>query len=144
MSNELSKDLLRLLASNFSLYMMSLNFHWNVEDSRFSQLHEFFEENYKDLAEQNDLIAERIRQLGSKVPATLKNFLKDTILEEGKPNLSASQMLKQFASSYETIIKHMKQIIKRIDSADDPATVDILTELLRHDEKILWMINSHL
>ena len=56
------------------LYLKTHNYHWNVTGELFHSLHEQFEEQYTELAEAIDEIAERIRSLGYRAPGTFKEF----------------------------------------------------------------------
>ncbi len=51
----------RVLADGYVLYLKTHNYHWNVTGKLFHSLHEQFEEQYTELAEAIDEIAERIR-----------------------------------------------------------------------------------
>ena len=62
------------LCYEYVLYTKTRNFHWNEIGPRFSQLHEFFEEQYEILDEIVDEVAERARQLGGKSLGTLEEF----------------------------------------------------------------------
>jgi len=53
----LADNLKTLLATSFSLYLKSANFHWNVEGPSFPQYHEFFGDFYADIYESIDPIA---------------------------------------------------------------------------------------
>src|SRR5690606_19760864 len=43
---KISKELSKLLADSFSLYLKTHNFHWNVTGPMFNSLHAMFEEQY--------------------------------------------------------------------------------------------------
>src|SRR6202046_1060774 len=75
-------ELTKLLADEFILYTKTRNAHWNVEGADFHSMHLFFEQQYEQLDEIMDSVAERIRQLGHYAPATLKTFLNLTHLTE--------------------------------------------------------------
>ena len=53
-------SLTRILARTFRLYVQTHGYHWNVEGPEFRQLHGFFEEQYQDLWNSLDEIAERL------------------------------------------------------------------------------------
>lgn len=55
----------RLLADEHVLYMRLRNYHWNVVGMAFGPLHELFKEQYEEIADDIDDIAERIRSLGA-------------------------------------------------------------------------------
>ena len=81
----LIEKLSQYLASTYSLYLKTQNFHWNVTGSEFLALHSFFEKQYDELAEAIDLIAEQIRTFGVFTPGSFTEFsklskIKDTLV----------------------------------------------------------------
>ena len=62
------QQLERLLATSYTLYLKTHNFHWNVTGPMFTTLHTLFETQYTELAIAIDEIAERIRALGARAP----------------------------------------------------------------------------
>ena len=58
----ISDGLSKLLADNYTLYLKTHNFHWNVTGPMFNTLHLMFETQYNELWLANDQIAERIRK----------------------------------------------------------------------------------
>lgn len=141
--SHIAQELSVLLADTYLLYVKSQNFHWNVSDPRFHSLHEFFEEQYELLADAVDLIAERIRALGSKSPASMQEFLNLTRLEEAPTTLSADEMLKSLLHDHESIIQWLRAAIDSTAQRGDQGTSDLCIERLREHEKTAWMIKSH-
>ncbi|MBM3910712.1 MAG: DNA starvation/stationary phase protection protein, partial [Thaumarchaeota archaeon] len=66
----------KAVADQYVLYTKTRNYHWNVTGEDFSQYHKLFEEQYSAIDEDIDDVAERIRTLGGKTPATLGEFIK--------------------------------------------------------------------
>ena len=60
----------RVLADTYMLYLKTHAFHWNVEGPMFNTLHAMFMEQYTELWNAVDLVAERIRALGFPAPGT--------------------------------------------------------------------------
>ena len=58
------QGLSRVLADTYTLYLKTHNFHWNVEGPMFNTLHLMFMDQYTELWNALDPIAERIRALG--------------------------------------------------------------------------------
>lgn len=77
----------RLLADTYTLYLKAHSFHWNVTGPLFNTLHLMFEEQYTELADAVDTIAERIRALGFPAPGSYKQYAKLTSIpeEDGVP-----------------------------------------------------------
>jgi starvation-inducible DNA-binding protein len=71
---EIAGGLGRLLADTYSLYLKTHNFHWNVTGPMFQTLHVMFETQYTGLAFAVDLVAERIRSLGSPCRERIASF----------------------------------------------------------------------
>jgi starvation-inducible DNA-binding protein len=78
------------------------NYHWNVVDPRFNDLHKFLDEQYEKLSEVVDEVAERIRSIGGKSTGTLKEFIEKTRLSE-HPNEypNANQMLENLLQDHD-------------------------------------------
>lgn len=136
--------LANLLADEYVLYTKTRNYHWNVVGPHFNDLHKFFEEQYSQLAADVDEIAERIRSLGGKTPATLSEFLKNSRLDEHPgeyPN--ASTMVSNLVSDHEEIIRNLRTDLETCDTKyHDIGTNDFLTGLMEKHEKTAWMLRS--
>jgi len=64
----------RLLADTYSLYLKTHYFQWNVTGPMFHSLHQMFEEEYTELSQAVDDIAERIRTLGAVAPGSYSEY----------------------------------------------------------------------
>ena len=142
--NKLAKEVGKVLADTHVLYIMTLCCHWNVVDPRFMFLHEFFEDQYKELAKAQDVIAERVRFMGRRPPSSLAEFLEITSLKEIRQELSADDMLQVLAEAHESMVHALRRVIQDAASHDDEGTADMLTARLRSHEKNAWMLRSHL
>lgn len=138
MANEI-KHLTTLLADTYLLYLNTQNIHWNVEGPHFFALHKATEEQYQDLAMTVDKLAERIRALGAKAPATLTAFHKLSEVKELPQDLDAMQMIKHLLDSHRIIINTIKSALSE---ALDKATEDLFIERLEYHEKTTWMLQS--
>ena len=65
---EIAAALSRLLADTYVLYGKTHGFHWNVTGPMFNTLHLMFMDQYTELWNALDVIAERIRALGVLAP----------------------------------------------------------------------------
>ncbi|PZR20573.1 MAG: DNA starvation/stationary phase protection protein [Flavobacterium psychrophilum] len=141
-----SQKLCRLLADEFVLYTKTRNAHWNVEGNDFYNKHLFFEQQYNELDEIMDSVAERIRTLGHYAPATLKDFLSLTKLTEAKSeNNDSIGFIRELLSDHESIIIFIRENIDYFASdLKDYGTSDFITGLMETHEKMAWMLRSHL
>lgn len=135
--------LAQFLSDTYVLYVKTQNFHWNMVDARFYFLHKMLEEQYEELAEAVDEIAERIRALGCKSPASMRQFLELTMLEEAGTDLNANQMILQLAEDHQVIARSLHAKIDEANKYHDDGTADLFIERLRVHEKTAWMLRSH-
>lgn len=135
-----------MLADEFLLYIKTRNAHWNVEGADFYSKHKFFEDQYEQLDETMDDIAERIRSIGHYAPATLKEFLQLTRLtEKSREGNSGDGFIKELLADHESIIMHLRENINRFaNEYHDLGTSDFITGLMEAHEKMAWMLRSHL
>lgn len=131
------------LADEYVLLTKTRNYHWNVEDPRFNDLHKFFEEQYELISASIDEIAERVRAVGGKTRATLKEFISSSQIGEDIGSFpDADTMLGNLLSDHETIIKTLRKNVKECQDLNDEATANFLTEKMEEHEKMAWMLRS--
>lgn len=142
MSYPVVESLKHVLADNYMLYLKTQNYHWNVEGPRFKGLHVMFEEQYKDLAEAVDEVAELIRGLGVKAPGTFDAYAAITAIKPGNENATADEMLNDILSDQEIIKNTLLNALKSSQDANDEVVAGFLIERLTVHRKIAWMIKS--
>jgi starvation-inducible DNA-binding protein len=150
----LSEDVLKkdnellnaFLADLHVLYIKTRKFHWDVAGPSFKEYHEFFEEQYKALEEEIDLVAERVRQLGGRPVATMKDFLDVTSLKEDYDgHIDTPEMFKRLLADHEQIIRELREDVDTTDEKlNDAGTADFLTGLMEAHEKHAWMLRKYL
>lgn len=141
---KVADELSHLLADSYVLYTKTQNYHWNVTGQHFYSLHKLFDEQYNELAEAIDVIAERIRALKAPVSASLSNFNKLSSIKEETGSPSAEAMVKQLTKDHEAMVQHIMIMLKNAEKADDQGTMDLLIDRLRVHEKAAWMLRSSL
>ncbi|MEJ2604517.1 MAG: DNA starvation/stationary phase protection protein [Gammaproteobacteria bacterium] len=139
---QIADGLSRLLADSYTLYLKTHNYHWNVTGPLFATLHTLFEEQYTELAEAVDEIAERIRALGFKAPGSYSAFAKLTDIEEETGEPSAEEMIERLVLGQEAVVRTARQIFPAVDEAHDEPTADLLTQRMQIHEKNAWMLRS--
>lgn len=140
---EVTRVLSQMLADTYVLYVKTQNFHWNVVDPRFYQLHKFFEGQYEELAEALDIIAERIRMMGGKSPGSMHRFLELSTLKESDEELSTYEMLQQLTQDHIFMSDSTRFLIEEVSKFGDEGTADMMINRLRSHEKNAWMLQSH-
>jgi len=142
---EVSLLLNKLLADETVLYIKTRNYHWNIEGDNFIEMHTFYENQYKQLEEIIDEVAERIRFLGHYAEGRLKDFLKLTHLQEQDYTSDQKVQLANLLIDHESIIVSIRKEINAVnDKFHDAGTTDFITGIMTQHEKMAWFIRSYL
>ncbi|MGI5173732.1 DNA starvation/stationary phase protection protein [Treponema sp. OMZ 840] len=125
------------------LYVKLHNYHWHVKGLEFRPIHELTESYYEKMTGAYDAVAERLLQLGEKAPSTMKEYLEVSgIKEEGARTFTPVEVIKMVLADFEYLAKELQ--VTRTEAADnnDSTTDSILTGLIEHLEKEIWMLKS--
>jgi len=135
-----------ILADEMILYIKTRKSHWNVTGESFMELHKLFENQYKQLEESIDEIAERIGKLGERTIGTMEEFLKRTTLKESPGKyLNSKDMLAELLKDHEkVIVKLRKDINVSVEQNKDAGTADFLTGLMEQHETTAWVLRRYL
>lgn len=140
----IADGLARLLADEYTLYLKTHNFHWNVTGPMFNTLHLMFETQYNELALAVDLVAERIRALGFPAPGSYKQFAALSSIDEETGVPDARGMIRQLVEGAEAVVRTARDVFPLADEARDEPTADLLTQRMQVHEKNAWMLRSML
>ena len=138
----IAQGLSRLLADTYSLYLKTHYFHWNVTGPMFHSLHQMFEEEYVELAQAVDDVAERIRTLGAVAPGSYSQFTELSSVPETRDVPNAQEMVRLLVEGNEAVVRTARAAFPAAERAGDEATADLITERMRTHEKTAWMLRS--
>ena len=95
---------LKQILADYQLHHHKLrNFHQNVEDGGFFDLHEEFENDYNSIKKIIEEVAERIRVFGQNPAITLDEISNKSKLKESKGIETSRDMVKNILKDYELI-----------------------------------------
>jgi starvation-inducible DNA-binding protein len=138
----IADGLSKLLADSYTLYLKTHNFHWNVTGPMFQTLHLMFETQYTELALAVDVIAERIRSLGSPAPGTYKQYAELSSIKEEEGVPKAQDMIRLLVEGQEAVVRTARSLYPVAEKSNDEATADLLTQRIQLHEKTAWMLRS--
>lgn len=138
----MAEKLSAILADTYQLTVKSHVYHWNVVGPLFKPLHELTEEHYNALFAATDILAERIRALGSLAPVSMDELSR--FAPEGKkiPDLSAADMVEDLIDTHEAAVRKMREAAGIAGDNGDVVTEDMLTARMAFHEQALWMLRS--
>jgi starvation-inducible DNA-binding protein len=139
---ELAEGLAALLADTSVLYMKTHGYHWNVVGPMFSSLHLMFEQQYLELQQAVDVIAERIRALGHVAPGSYAEITRLTSVPDEEAVPGAEEMVRVLADANELVVRTARPLVAKAERAADAATADLVTQRITIHEKAAWMLRS--
>ena len=138
----LADSLAKIVADTYVLLVKTQGYHWNVVGQLFVSLHKLTEEQYEDLFEAGDELAERIRALGYPAPCSLHDMIKDSRVAEARGNPTAEEMVENLVADHETVVRHLREITDLAEELHDQGTADMLTDRMKSHEKAIWMLRA--
>ncbi|QEA13127.1 Dps family protein [Comamonas flocculans] len=139
----IADGLSHLLADTYTLYLTTHNFHWNVTGPMFNTLHLMFMEQYTELWNAVDPIAERIRALGHVAPGSYAAFGKLSSLPDAPAAPpKALEMVRILVEGHEAVARTARGMLDLVDDANDEPTTDLLTQRLTVHEQTAWMLRA--
>ncbi|MBX3428379.1 MAG: DNA starvation/stationary phase protection protein [Hyphomonadaceae bacterium] len=140
---KIARELSKLLADTYTLYLTTHNFHWNVTGPMFNTLHAMFMTQYTELWNAVDPIAERIRALGHAAPGSYAEFGQLSSVDDAPAKTpKALDMVRVLVKGHEAVARTARGIFPLVESANDQPTADLLTQRLNVHEKTAWMLRS--
>lgn len=127
----------KLVASLSVQYHQYLKRHWLVEGPEHRDLHQFFDNNYREVQQEFDTFAERITTLGSIPTSGLRAQQATSFLEtEEEGMLPIREMMERDLVNEQALIDYMRESIKEFSKLADFATETMLKQaLIRAEER---------
>lgn len=139
---KIAAELSQILTDTYLLVIKTHIYHWNVVGPLFHPIHEMTEEQYTDLFEAADLIAERIRALGFTAPMSNHGILEDGTVKLPAKLASARNMVEDLITDHEKLVRAGRKAADLADDLGDFVTHDLLTRRLTVHEKVIWMLRA--
>ena len=137
-------DALQQLLADFQIFYTNLRgYHWNVKGKDFFVLHAEFEKLYDDVSEKADEIAERILMLDGVPAHNFSAYLKQSKIKESGYVSSGDDGLKDVLNTYSYLIASERAIVKLAQEIDDEATVALMSDYIKEQEKLIWMLVAY-
>ena len=131
-----------VLADTYRLVFKTHAYHWNVEGPLFYSVHKLTEEQYENMFDAADELAERIRALGQLAPSAMADIVGRSTIDDKKGNLSTADMVEDLAADHERIAHRLHALIDLVEGKKDPVTEDLATERSAFHEQAAWMLRA--
>lgn len=141
---DLCAELNELLSYYQVLYMNARGYHWNVTGPQFFELHVKFEEIYNDLLLKIDELAERILTLGHTPNHTFSGYLAQSAIKEDANVTDGNACVQGLVNGFSQLLVKERAILSKAGDVHDEGTTALMSDYIREQEKLLWMLNAYL
>ena len=132
------------LADGIDLALVTKQAHWNLKGPQFIGVHLMLDGFRDEQDEWNDMMAERITQLGGTARGTVQEVMRETKLDPYPTDIYAiADHIKALIDRYASFANAVRRDIDDTDEAGDAGTADLLTEISRGVDKQLWFLEAH-
>jgi starvation-inducible DNA-binding protein len=129
-------------ASEYSFYLKAHFFHWNVEGSDFSQLHELFGNIYEEVYGSIDGFAERIRAIGAYAPGSNSRFNMLSQIDDESQVPPAEVMVQQLLQDSDNMVVILKKVYNVAEVAGEHGFSNFLAERMDAHRKHSWQLRA--
>ena len=140
----LTDDLKTTLATSFSFYLKTANYHWNIEGPDFIQYHPWLGELYGDVYGTIDRLAEYIRALQAYTPASLSRFSELTEIEDQIDVVQPMQLFQQLLADNQILLDQYNALFDTATTERQQGIANFAAERLDFHQKYAWQIRSTL
>jgi starvation-inducible DNA-binding protein len=137
--NATQKVYCQVFSNVYALMLKTQSYHWHVTGMEFKSLHLFFEDQYQQLFEFVDQIAERMRVMGFHVPASFSLMNEFKQLSDANNNLTAHEMVNDLTRDYLSLIDNIDELMNKAKEDNDEGALSLFSDMVQQLEKNLWM-----
>lgn len=131
-------------ASEFSFYLKTHQFHWNVEGMFFESLHSLFGRIYEEVYGSIDDFAEKIRSLDTYMPGSYTRLSMLSQIEDETEMLDGKQMVQELLRDNEKLKIIFKKLFEVAEDAGEHGFSDFVAARIDAHDKHGWQLKATL
>ncbi|WEV51553.1 DNA starvation/stationary phase protection protein [Lactobacillus sp. ESL0731] len=142
-----TKEVLNQLVADLTqLHMIVHQHHWYMRGERFLKLHPYLDKVMDELADQQDLVAERLITLDGSPVSTLSDIAKTTKIKDEEPNWNETidERYAKIIAGYRQLEQDYQRGLEVSDEEGDYSTNDLFTTCHTEVEKRIWMMSAEI
>lgn len=130
------------LADEYRLRLNTQGLHWNVEGPLFFSVHKLTEEQYDELDDSIDTLAERIRALGIPAPQSATEIMQRAAIDDLPEKADLESRIGRLVEDYELAARRAADTVRFAEQYGDIKTADLLTERVGVYDDNAWMLRA--
>ena len=142
--SDLTKAAKIAFSTEYAFVIKAQNFHWNVEGVLFETYHALFGKIYEEVYGSIDDFAEKLRAIGTYVPASFGKFGMLSQVEDEDQVIQFEAMCQELLSDNEKTIKVLKMVYDLAEQAGEHGFSNFLAERMDAHRKHGWMLRASL
>ena len=130
-----------VLASHYTLYLKTKNFHWHVSGPHFRDYHLMLDEQAGQILAVTDIIAERVRKTGNTTLRSVGDITRlSGLADNDKDFVAATDMLSELREDNLKLVGLLRDARERAEDAGDTATSSLADEWIDQAEERAWFL----
>jgi len=142
MNEELIKAAKIAFASQYTFYLKTHFYHWNVEGIHFQELHALFETIYLEVYGTVDEFAEKIRSLGGYAPGSNSRFSMLSQIDDDTQVKPGEDMVQELLQDANNMVIILKRVYDMAEAAGEHGFSNFLAERMDAFKKHAWMLRA--
>lgn len=138
----MARELNFAVADTYKLLIETQGVHWNVQGPLFYSVHKLTEDQYREMFEAVDEMAERSRALGFPAPQNWAAMDHLASLGDNQSGADLQQQIEHLITCNEQLATEMRQMVRKAEEINDVKTADLLTERIGVHEDNAWMLRA--
>ena len=143
-NESVAEQLKTFLADTYVLLAKTQSCHWNARGPNFIGIHKLTEEQYNELFQAIDELAERVRALDADAPFSLVEMLRLATLEEATQVHRLDDAIRMLVTDNKAMGERARELALDADEQDDLVTHDMLVARIEVHDKAAWLLRSNL
>jgi starvation-inducible DNA-binding protein len=140
---EISRELHKLLADVFALYVKTKNFHWHMSGPHFRDYHLLLDEHGTQIFAMTDDIAERGRKIGGTTIRSIGDISKHQRLKDNNAERVAPEdMLSELRADNHALTRNLRSTHELCEKHNDVATASLIENWIDETERRTWFLSE--
>jgi starvation-inducible DNA-binding protein len=140
---EITRELRKLLADVFALYLKTKNFHWHMSGPHFRDYHLLLDEQGSQIFAMTDEIAERARKIGGTTIKSINDVSKHQRLKDNNDEgVAPENMLAELRADNLELTRNLRSTHELCEKHNDVATASLIEVWIDETERRTWFLSE--
>lgn len=129
------------LASSYTLYLKTKNYHWHVSGPHFRDYHLMLDDQATQILATTDVIAERVRKTGNTTLRSIGDIARrSSLTDDDREFVAPAEMLSVLRDDNLKLVECLRAAREAAEDAKDTATSSLADEWIDQAEERAWFL----